>query len=251
MNPLNTFLVILLFCIALSCKSRRPEDHASADFSAPQSPSPPEKHSGASEESLQRELNARPWERRPVDIDSFRADVLEVASTMNEPPMKIVASLIMCDQHEIKRLVFLLEAFKETEMQMDLVPRLPAIGTPRRLIVQGLVRRFESAKDIKGLVQLYDSLSPGADRSGVGAARAQMAIQESGLAAGLDVIMKLERPLERYHAVMETIDEWEPRIREGEIKSKIEAIAASMVSPMDYQYKEYILLMVENALRKN
>ena len=170
---------------------------------------------------------------------------------MNEPPMKIVASLIMCDQHDIKRLVFLLEAFKETEMQMDLAPRLPAIGTPRRLVVQGLVRRLESAKDIKGLAQLYDSLSPGADRGDVGAARAKMAIRESGLVAGLDVIKKLDRPSERYAAAIQTKDVWLLRVREPEIKLKLEEIAASMEAPIDYQYKEYLSLMVENALRKN
>ena len=237
--------------IVISCKSRSTKDHAFADSPALETSIPQEKHTGATEESLQRELNKKPWLRRPVDTDSFRSDVLEVAAMKDEPPMKIVASLIMCDQHEIRRLVFLLDAFKETEMQMDLVQRLPAIGTPRGIVVQLLVRRFESAKDIKGLVQLYDSLSPGADRSGVGAVRAQMAIRESGLAAGLDVIKKLERPSERYHAVIKTKDEWEPRVRKGEIKSKLDEIAASMVSPMDYQYREYISHMVEDALRKN
>lgn len=251
MKPINTFLAILIGGMVISCKSRSTKDHAIADSSDPETSSSPVKQSNATDESLEKKLGDKSWRRRTAAIEAIRSDVIAAASTKGEPPMKIVASLIMSDQHDVERLVFLLEAFKETEMQMDLVTRLPAIGTPRGIVVQFLVRRFESDKNTKGLVQLYDSLSPGADRSGVGTARARMAMQEAGLVAGLDVIGNLERSTEKYEAAIQTRDAWLPHVREREIKSKLDEIAASMDSPMDSQYKEYLSLMVENALKKN
>lgn len=251
MKPTNTFLAILIVGMVISCKSRSIKDHANADSSDTEASSSQVNQSNATDESLEKKLHDKSWRRKPAAVKDIRSDVLEVASTKGEPPMKIVASLIMSDQHDVERLVFLLEAFKETEMQMDLVTRLPAIGTPRRIVVQCLVRRFESAKDTKGLLRLYESLSPGADRNDVGTARARMAIQEAGLVAGLEVIRKLERSTEKYAAAIQTRDAWLPHVREREIKSKLDEIAASIDSPMDSQYKGYLSLMVENALRKN
>ena len=250
MKPICAFLAILMLGNLISCKSRSTKDFTFSDTSPPEVSSSLDKQPSVTYESLKLKLDDSPLKRSPVEIEAIRSDVLEVAATKAERPMKIVASLVMSDQHDVERLIFLLEAFNETEMQMDLVTRLPAIGTPRRIVVQFLIRRFESTNDAMGLVQLYNSLSPGADRSDVGAARVRMTIQESGLVAGLDDIKKLERPSERYAAALNTRDVWLPRVREPEVKSGIDEIANSMESPMDYHYKEYISLMVENALSK-
>lgn len=251
MNPLRGISILLMVCGAVSCKPRESVIRHSTDKPPRDELAAVDESSQATEVTLRKRLATKPVSLRAVDVDAFRAELLEVAKAKGKSPMSVVAPLMMEDEHDVRRLTLVLDAFNETEMQMDLVTRLPAIGTSRRIVVQLLIQKFESAKDTQGLGQLYSSLSPGADRSDVGAVRAEMAIRESGLAAGLDVIRNLEKPSERYQAVIKTKDVWAPRVREPEIKSKLDEIAASIISPMDYQFRENISLMVENALRKN
>jgi hypothetical protein len=130
-------------------------------------------YSGVTETSLRKTLNAKPLNLGSLNTDAFRLDVLAVAAKTGKSPMSIVAPLVMEDEDDVRRLTMVLNAFDETEMHMDLAKHLPA-GTPRKLVVGILVRRFEEAKDLGGLEQLHGILPPGRDRQEVAAALATM-----------------------------------------------------------------------------
>ena len=172
-----------MVCVTVSCKPRSSEARASTDSPPQQTLAPVGEPSHANETSLRKLLDSKPLSLKAVDVNAFRSDVLEVAARNGKSPMSIVAPMIMEDEHDDRRLVLVLDAFSETDMHMDLAKHLPA-GTPRRLVVGILVRRFEEAKDLKGLELLHDILPSGRDRQEVAAALATIKSSKADRSTG-------------------------------------------------------------------
>ena len=97
-----------------------------------------------------------------------------------------------------------------------------------------------------GLKKAYDALPIGKDRTAVSKVLSQLKDRNEGLLDGLDLVMQLEMPEERYSSLVEIESEWGPRIDEAEVRSRIDKLATTMEGDL----KEYFSLMISDRIRK-